>query len=78
MVKNKEKTFEEAMGRLEEIVRIMEQGEIPLEESLKLFEEGTALVHHCTEVLDNAQIRVTQVMTGPEGEPVETEFDHDD
>ncbi len=78
MAKKKEKSFEEAMGRLEEIVRIMEQGEIPLEESLKLFEEGTALVHRCTEVLDKAQMRVTQVLAGPEGEPTEMEFDHDD
>ena len=37
------KSFETAMKRLEEIVRTMERGELPLEESLKLFEEGTAL-----------------------------------
>lgn len=77
MARKKEKTFEEAMERLEEIVTTMEQGEIPLEESLKLFEEGTALVRRCTDVLDKAQLRVTQVMAGPEGEPKETEFDHD-
>ncbi|MBE6944902.1 MAG: exodeoxyribonuclease VII small subunit [Ruminococcaceae bacterium] len=77
MARKKEKTFEEAMERLEEIVTTMEQGEIPLEESLKLFEEGTALVRRCTEVLDKAQLRVTQVVAGAEGEPKEMEFDHD-
>ena len=77
MARKKEKTFEEAMERLEEIVTTMEQGEIPLEESLKLFEEGTALVRRCTEVLDKAQLRVTQVVAGAEGEPKEMEVDHD-
>ena len=77
MARKKEKTFEEAMERLEEIVTTMEQGEIPLEESLKLFEEGTALVRRCTEVLDKAQLRVTQVVAGAESEPKEMEFDHD-
>ena len=46
------KSFETAMKRLEEIVRTMERGELPLEESLKLFEEGTALVRSCTKQLD--------------------------
>lgn len=41
---NKKMTFEEAAARLEEIVGQMESGETPLEESLKLFEEGSALV----------------------------------
>ena len=45
---NKEsKTFEENLQRLEQIVRAMERGEAPLEESLKLFQEGTELVRFC-------------------------------
>ena len=52
------KTFEEAMQRLEQIVRTMERGEVPLEESLKLFQEGTALVQSCGKLLDQAELQV--------------------
>ena len=41
------KTFEESMARLEQIVRAMERGDVALEESLKLFQEGTELVRSC-------------------------------
>ena len=47
------KTFEESMSRLEQIVRAMERGDVPLEESLKLFQEGTELVQTCTKLLDD-------------------------
>ena len=43
----KNHTFEENMHRLEQIVRAMERGDVPLEESLKLFQEGTSLVEAC-------------------------------
>ena len=49
----KNKTFEENMMRLEQIVRIMERGEVPLEESLQLFREGTALVQSCGKINKN-------------------------
>ena len=68
------KSFEAAMKRLEEIVRTMERGELPLEESLKLFEEGTALVRSCGKQLDEAEMKIVKLMKGPEGEPVEQEF----
>lgn len=68
------KTFEAAMQRLEEIVRTMERGELPLEQSLKLFEEGTALVRSCGKLLDDAELKIVQLMKGPDGEPVELEF----
>ena len=67
------KSFETAMKRLEEIVRTMERGELPLEESLKLFEEGTALVRSCTKQLDEAEMKIVKLMKGPDGEPVEQE-----
>ena len=51
----KSKTFEASMERLETIVRQLEQGNVPLEESLKLFQEGTALVQSCTKLLDGAE-----------------------
>ena len=70
-------TFESRMARLEQIVRAMERGDVALEESLKLFQEGTELVRSCTELLDNAQLQVKKILVGPEGTPVEEEFPHD-
>lgn len=71
------KTFEENMQRLEQIVRSMEKGEVPLEESLKLFQEGTDLVLACGKLLDNAELQVKKVMTSPDGSPVLEEFADD-
>jgi len=65
------KTFEESMARLEQIVRAMERGDVPLEESLKLFQEGTELVRNCQKLLDDAQFQVKMIMTGPDGSPIE-------
>lgn len=64
------KTFEESMARLEKIVRAMEQGNVPLEESLKLFQEGTELVRSCNRLLDEAQLQIQKVMTAADGSPV--------
>jgi exodeoxyribonuclease VII small subunit len=72
---NKEsKTFEENLQRLEQIVRAMERGEAPLEESLKLFQEGTELVRVCGKLLDDAQLQVSKVLTAADGSPVLEEF----
>lgn len=68
-------SFELSMKRLEEIVRQMEQGNVSLEESLRLFEEGTGLVARCTKQLDEAELKVVRLMKGPDGMPVETEFE---
>ncbi len=68
------KTFEENMQRLEQIVRLMERGEAPLEESLKLFQEGTELVRCCGKLLDEAELQVKKVMTAPDGGPVLEDF----
>ena len=71
------KSFESNMQRLEQIVRAMERGDVALEESLKLFQEGTELVRSCNELLDNAQLQVKMIMTAPDGSPVEEDFPHD-
>lgn len=71
----KNKTFEESMIRLEQIVRAMERGDVPLEESLKLFQEGTELVRSCGKLLDDAQLQVNKIMTAADGSPVEEVFD---
>lgn len=70
----KSKTFEENMQRLEQIVRAMERGDVALEESLKLFQEGTALVQSCGKLLDDAELQVKKILAGPDGDPVEEDF----
>lgn len=72
-----ELNFEQALNRLEEIVRQMEQGSVPLSESLKLFEEGTALAARCGKELDEAEQKVVRLMKGPDGNPVEMEFQNE-
>ena len=70
----KKHTFEESMARLEQIVRAMERGDVALEESLKLFQEGTQLVQTCSKMLDEAQLQIKKVMTAADGSPVLEEF----
>ena len=70
----KNKSFEQNMARLEQIVRAMERGDVALEESLKLFQEGTELVRNCNKLLDAAQLEVKKIMTAPDGSPVEEAF----
>ena len=74
MAARKNKSFEENLMRLEQIVRTMERGEAPLEESLKLFQEGTELVRACGKLLDEAQLQVKKVMTAADGSPVLEDF----
>lgn len=69
------KTFEENMQRLEQIVRAMERGEVALEESLKLFQEGTELVQTCGKILDEAELQVKKITVATDGSPVEEKFD---
>lgn len=67
-------TFENAMARLEQIVRAMERGDVALEESLKLFQEGTELVRSCGKLLDEAELQVKKILTDSNGNPVEEAF----
>ena len=67
-------TLEASMARLQQIVRAMERGDVSLEESLKLFQEGTELVRNCQKLLDDAQLQIKKIMTAPDGSPVEEEF----
>lgn len=54
--------FEEALEKLEDIVKKMETGDLPLEEALKSFEEGVKLIRFCSAKLDDAQRRVEMLM----------------
>ena len=74
MDSEKKKSFEESLTRLEEIVRHLENGDLPLDESIRLFEEGTGLVSDCTEILDKAEQKVAKLVKGPDGAPEETVF----
>ena len=71
---NKPKSFEENMARLEEIVRAMERGDVALEESLKLFQEGTELVRLCGKLLEDAEMQIKLISADSEGNPVEEVF----
>ena len=77
MGNEKKKSFEESLTRLEEIVRHLENGDLPLDESIRLFEEGTGLVSDCTEMLDEAEQKVAKLVKGPDGAPEETVFGND-
>ena len=68
------KSFEQNMQRLEQIVRAMERGDVSLEESLKLFQEGTELVQSCGKLLDEAELRVSKITAAADGTPVEEVF----
>lgn len=71
---SKKLSFEESMERLEAIVRAMERGDVALEESLKLFREGTELVQSCGKLLDDAQMQISKISVAPDGSPVEEAF----
>lgn len=70
-------TFEDNMRRLEQIVRAMERGDVPLEQSLKLFQEGTELVRRCGKLLDDAELQVKTVSAASDGTPTEEAFADD-
>ena len=75
MTEVKAATFEESIDRLDEIVKLLEKGDRPLDEALTLFEEGTALVKSCGKLLDEAEQKVVKLQKGSEGEPEEVPFD---
>ena len=71
-------TFEQAVARLDEIVKHLEKGEAPLDESLASFEEGARLIKICTKMLDDAEQKVVLLQKGTDGGPEELAFDEGD
>lgn len=61
-------SFEDALRALEDIVRKLESGEVPLDATITLYERGEALRRHCQARLDAAQARIERVVAGAEGE----------
>lgn len=68
-------SFEQSMARLDEIVRHLEKGDMPLNDSLALFEAGTALIRSCEKQLDEAEQKVVKLRKGPDREPEELPFE---
>ncbi len=60
-------TFEDALKALEDVVRKLEGGEVPLDESITLYGRGEDLRKHCQARLDAAQARIEKIVAGPDG-----------
>ncbi len=73
-MENSEPRFEEMLQRLEIIVRTLEKGDTPLEDSLTLYTEGAELIRRCTARLAEAEQIVVKLQRGPDGAPVEQPF----
>ena len=67
--------FEAALAELEEIVARLEQGELPLEESLRQFERGVVLTRICQKALGDAERKIRILAKGPDGELREQDFE---
>ena len=67
-------TFEQAAARIEEIVKLLEKGDAPLDKSLELFEEGAKLIKTCGKMLDEAEQIVVRVQKGTDNAPEESLF----
>ena len=73
----KPKTFESSLEQLELIVRELEQGELPLERSLELFEQGVKLSRECQDRLNQAERRIEVLMRDNQGRPAVRAFTDD-
>ncbi|HEY1980890.1 MAG TPA: exodeoxyribonuclease VII small subunit [Xanthobacteraceae bacterium] len=65
--------FEQAIGELESIVKRLEEGKVPLEESVTIYERGEALKQRCEELLRQAEARVEKITLNASGKPTGTE-----
>ena len=66
-------SFEQALRELEGVVRRLESGDVPLDESIDLYERGEQLHKACQKRLDAAQARIEKIVTGPDGAPTGTQ-----
>ena len=74
MIDKETLSFESATVRLEEIVKILEQGSVSLDESLKLYEEGVSLVRYCNNALDNAERKIKILSVNTDNSAKEIDF----
>ena len=75
--KKAELSFEQSLSRLDEIVKHLETGDLPLNDSLALYEEGTALIRSCSKMLDDAEQKVVKLKKGPDRAPIELDFEEE-
>lgn len=75
MKKTESKSFESSLTQLEKVVRDLESGELPLERSLELFEQGVKLSRECQERLQHAERRIEMLLEDEAGQPLVAEFD---
>lgn len=68
------KSFEQSLKQLEQIVRELESGDLPLEQALKKFEEGMELSKFCSQKLEETERRITQLMQNSSGAVIEKPF----
>jgi len=68
-------SFEKALGELEEIVRALESGNAPLEESIEQYERGIALKTHCEKKLAEARLKIEKITLSPDGSVKTEPFD---
>jgi exodeoxyribonuclease VII small subunit len=66
-------SFEDALRALEEVVRGLESGEVPLDATISLYERGEQLRAHCQARLDAAQARIEQIVTNASGQAISTQ-----
>lgn len=59
--------FEAALEQLEDIVRKLERGDVPLEQSVTIYERGETLKRHCEQLLKRAEARIQRITLGPDG-----------
>ena len=77
MGNNENKTFEQKVARIDEIVSSLEKGDAQLDKSLSLFEEGVKLIEECGTMLDKAEQKVVSLQQTVNAEPKEFLFDED-
>ena len=76
--KKDNRSFEEMLSRLDEVVRALEKGDVPLEQSLALYSEGAELIRLCTSRLNEAEQTVVKLQKTADGSPEELPFPVED
>ncbi len=78
MAAKKKPSFEDQLNALEQLISGMEKGEMPLEESLRAYEEGMKMASQLEQELQSATQRLTVLRTGKDGEDVEVSIEEDE
>lgn len=74
-IKEKSLDFEKSLEKLEKIIEALEDGELPLNESIKTFEEGVKLTKHCQDLLSKAELKIQKLLEKDDGSLDLEDFD---